>query len=132
MLLGVSGFFLGPEIDIDLRVMDALGVLVLLRPSRATTGAFDIGNGQDQLFGERAEPVGFNERYPRLSDRIDGCRPLVEAGEELSSNERHANGRHQNEGHADSDDQLRSRQGNVVAFECEPLARPQHEAVICV
>src|SRR5262249_25699751 len=78
------------EVDVDLRRVDALSVLVELRPSGSATNCPYLGNLQYEAFGDETHAVGFGERDTGPQKHGDGERPLVEGGQERAREQRRA------------------------------------------
>ena len=77
------------QIDVDLRVVDALRVLIELGATGPTAGGDDLGDLAHEALGERAEAVRFLERCTRPGADVDSEGSFVERWEELAAEERH-------------------------------------------
>ena len=84
----------GFEIHIHFGVMHALGMFVEFGAAGAPPGFRHFRYTRHQLFGERADAVGFGQRGARIKQHIDRQRTFVERRQERARKERHAD-RHQ-------------------------------------
>ena len=66
------------EVDVDLAVMDALGVLVELGAAGAAPDRFDLRHLREQALGDEPEPMQFRERNARIVLKREHERALVE------------------------------------------------------
>ena len=68
------------EAHIDFRRLDALQMLVQLRPARPSRRQLDFRNRQEASLQRRSVPVGFLQARTRHRNRADRQRTLVERG----------------------------------------------------
>ena len=70
------------QIDVELAVVHALGVLVELGAAGAPADRADLGHLGDELLGEAADAIGFRQADAGLQHDADQHRPLVERRQE--------------------------------------------------
>ena len=70
------------QIDVDLGVVDALGVLIELGAAGAPAEALHLGNLHDQPLGDGAEAVGLGQRDAGVVLQVDEDGALVERRQE--------------------------------------------------
>ena len=70
------------QIDVELAVVNAFGVLIELGAARAPSDGADLRHLGDDLLGEAPDAIGFGEADARLQDDADEHRPLVERRQE--------------------------------------------------
>ena len=71
-----------PQVDVQLAVVDAFGVLVELGTTSATADRPHLGDVGDNLLGEAADTIGFGQADAGLQHDADQHRALVERRQE--------------------------------------------------
>ena len=88
------------QFDLDLRGVDALGVVVEFGAAGAAAGLPDLGDFLDEFLGEGADAVGLGEGDAGDGDEVDGDAAFVEGRQKFAAEERHLGQRGEEE-HAD-------------------------------
>ena len=115
-----TGTIAFPQLDVDLRRLDALHVLVALGAAGAPCGAHDLRHLEQEPLQRRAEAIGGLQAGPGQGHGADDQRALVELREKRPPHSRHTQTRG-HEQHAGDDE----HRGRVIedAREHPPVSR---------